>query len=324
MQLVNNFKALKILVAGDLMLDRYWWGTVTRISPEAPVPVVRVSEFSDVPGGAANVARNVAGLGATPILLGGIGNDEEGQTLKEALLHSGIDTTNIQSIDGWETVVKTRIIAHGQHVARVDRESSKQLSTEDESALLQRISELLPTTDAVLISDYAKGFLSHAVVRSLIDSAIKLEKPVVVDPKGRDFLKYQGATLITPNKREAGEACGLDIDTPDLIEIAGLRIMQHAAIESVLITRSDEGMTLFSNGRREDLAAEAVEIYDVTGAGDTVLACLGVGIAAGLPITRAARLANIAAGIVVGQVGTSSITAEDITSRLGPEWDTAG
>lgn len=325
MQLFEKVKGLKVLVAGDVMLDRYWWGTVSRISPEAPVPVVRIAERSEVPGGAANVARNVLGLGAMPILLGAVGNDDDGCSLIDSLSRNNIDTSNIFQIDGWQTIVKTRIVAHGQHVVRVDQESVVPIEAANEQALLERIEVLVRSSDAVLISDYAKGLLSLLILRALIEISNKHEKPVIVDPKGIDFFKYKGASVITPNKREAAEACGLDPAAANVVELAGHRIIKNTGISNVLITRSEEGMSLFTEGARpENFPAETVETYDVTGAGDTVLACLGVGIAAGLSIAEASRLANKAAGIVIGQVGTSSISSEDLANRLGPKWNAAG
>jgi D-beta-D-heptose 7-phosphate kinase/D-beta-D-heptose 1-phosphate adenosyltransferase len=324
MELFEKFKGLKVLVAGDLMLDRYWWGTVSRISPEAPVPVVRIAERSEVPGGAANVARNVLGLGATPILLGAVGDDEDGRSLLDSL-NIGIDKSNIVSIVGWQTIVKTRIVAHGQHVVRVDQESVTPLPQIEERMLLEKIEPLVNSTDAVLISDYAKGFLTSPILRALIDTAGNLGKPVIVDPKGLDFAKYKGSSVITPNKREAADACGVDPTAPNSIEVAGAQIIKNIAIPNVLITRSEEGMSLFSKGSlQENFPAETVETYDVTGAGDTVLACLGVGIAAGLTIAEAARIANTAAGIVIEQVGTSAISSTELAGRIETMRNAAG
>ena len=307
------------------MLDRYWWGTVSRISPEAPVPVVRINKRSEVPGGAANVAKNVIGLGATPILLGAVGVDEDGFSLRQSVSNEDMDTSNVVSVDGWQTVVKTRIVAHGQHVVRVDQESVTALPESVEKELLKLTEHLVQTSDIVLISDYAKGFLSHNILRALIDCAITFGKSVIVDPKGLDFSKYKGARVITPNKREAVEACGLDPTAPNSVEIAGAKIINDVGIPIVLITRSEEGMSLFTEGNKQlDFPAETAETFDVTGAGDTVLACLGVGIAAGMSISEAARVANIAAGIVIEQVGTSSISSKDLANRLDSKRNAAG
>lgn len=325
MQPLDKFKGLKVLVAGDLMLDRYWWGTVSRISPEAPVPVVCIDKRSEVPGGAANVAKNVIGLGATPILLGAVGDDEDGFSLKQSVSNEDMDTSNVISVHGWQTIVKTRIVAHGQHVVRVDQESVTPLPESVEKELLTLTEHLVQTSNIVLISDYAKGFLSHNVLRALIDCAIKFGKSVIVDPKGLDFSKYKGASVITPNKREAAEACGLDPTGPKSVELAGAKIINDIGIPSILITRSEEGMSLFTDGNKQfDFPAETAETFDVTGAGDTVLACLGVGIAAGLSIAEAVRIANIAAGIVIGQVGTSSISSKDLSNRLNSKRNVAG
>ncbi len=317
MELFNKFSGVNVLVVGDIMLDRYWWGDVSRISPEAPVPVVEVTHRSEVPGGAANVARNVSGLGATAKLIGAIGADADGQALAASLGKLGLASENLVVVPERHTTVKTRIVAHGQHVVRVDQEAPRSLPSETESQVIERLESAVAGSDIVLISDYGKGFLTPAILDHLIGAAKAAGKPIAVDPKGRDFRKYAGASVITPNKREALDASGIDGTDDEAIESAGRFISRTFDIANVLITLSEHGMAVFEgNNEPQRLAAEAVETYDVTGAGDTVIACIAVAMAAGFSLIQAAKLANTAAGIVVAQVGTSSITLDALAERL--------
>lgn len=320
--MLDNFRKVSVLIAGDVMLDRYWWGDVSRISPEAPVPVVRLRKDRYSPGGAANVAANIAGLGATPILFGAIGDDPEASLLIESLEKNGIEPTHLFGLQGRTTIVKTRIVAHSQHVVRVDREEFVELSADEASAIEQKMLPLIEKVDAVMVSDYGKGFLSDALLSLLIDNARKLGKPVFVDPKGKDYRKYAGATLLTPNQREAAEACGLNEETVNLVGVAGKKLLDQAGIDNVLITQGSHGMTLFQDGLEPiHVPSTEVETYDVTGAGDTVLATLGVAYASGYDMAESAQIANAAAGIVVQQIGTSSITLErlrEAIADLGP------
>ncbi len=317
MNILQNISNVKILVAGDVMLDRYWWGKVDRISPEAPVPIVRLEETSVVAGGAANVAANLAGLGAKPILFGVCGSDEEGNLLANILSGSGIDPENILTVSDRRTTVKTRIVAHSQQVVRIDQESSSPITEEDAARSFENIRRSLGSVDALILSDYGKGFLTPQLVSQLIAEAQSLSKPVFVDPKGLDFLRYKGATVITPNKREAADACSLDISSSDVVDRAGATLLSDLELEAVLITEGENGMTLFRADKTPvHLNTLAKTVFDVTGAGDTVIATFCAAVASGLDFASGARLANAAAGLVVGRVGTTGITREMLTEYL--------
>lgn len=310
MKILDDIARLKILVIGDVMLDRYWWGSVNRISPEAPVPIVQLENMSIVAGGAANVAANLAGLGATPFLFGIRGNDEEGKLLAGVLNETGIPNQFVHTIPERKTTIKTRIVAHGQHVVRIDQETTEPITNADADEILSRLAEVLPAMDAVIISDYAKGLLTEYVLAGLIGKARDLDKLVVVDPKGRDFSKYAGASIITPNKREAADACALDHEATNIVADAGAMLMGNLNLKGMLITEGEHGMTVFEHSREpQHLEPRAREVYDVTGAGDTVIAAFTAAAAAGNSFCDAAHLASVAAGIVVGQIGTTHITA---------------
>lgn len=316
MQILDSFSKLRILVVGDVMLDRYWWGGVTRISPEAPVPVVRLKNTTLAAGGAANVAVNVAGLGATALLVGVVGDDEDAKLFPSILADARVSAEHLIRVTARPTTVKTRIIAHSQQVVRVDQEDSDAISAEAEEKICAKVRALIGDVDAVAVSDYAKGMLTETVLTELFAAAASHGKPVLVDPKGKQYAKYRGATVLTPNRREAAEACNLD-DTPAVVDEAGQRLMTELDLNALLITQGEEGMTLFR--RSVDpfhLKAVAREVYDVTGAGDTVIATLTTAIGAGADLAKAAELANVAAGFVVEQVGTSSVTTSDLRAAL--------
>lgn len=316
-KLVERMPAVKVLVIGDLMLDRYWWGDVSRISPEAPVPVVRLRKDSYAAGGAANVAANIAGLGAAVFLIGTVGNDPEGDKFIEILNDLSIPAKHLIRSQQRSTTVKTRIIAHNQQVARVDQEDTGELSAGDDHALWAKILDVIDEVDTIIISDYAKGVLSYSLTKRLISTAKIHHKPVLVDPKGKDYSKYAGASLLTPNRREAAEACHLESETQDLVNTAGEKLLADLDLEAVLVTQSEDGMTLFRRGGdSEHLDASAIEIFDVTGAGDTVIACIAVAIGAGADHIDAARIANLGAGLVIRHVGTTFVTADEILDAL--------
>lgn len=319
MHTIENFEKLKILVVGDVMLDRYWWGGVTRISPEAPVPVVRLKSTSMAAGGAANVAVNVAGLGATAILLGLVGEDDDARLFPAILDQASVSAGHLIPVNERATTVKTRVIAHSQQVVRVDQEDSDPISAETEERICASIRSLVPTVDAVAVSDYAKGMLTEQVLSELFATSTAQGKPVLVDPKGKNYGKYRGAAVLTPNRREAAEACNLD-DNGNVVDEAGSRLMLELDLNALLITQGEEGMTLFRKSHEPlHLTAVARDVYDVTGAGDTVIATLTTAIGAGLDLADAARLANVAAGLVVEQVGTSSITTADLQAALNSD-----
>jgi rfaE bifunctional protein kinase chain/domain len=313
MELLDKFAGTRVLVIGDIMLDRYWWGKVSRISPEAPVPVVRLDHESLAAGGAANVAANISGLGAVPILIGVVGDDDESSLLPGVLKDRSISAEHLVTAEGRRTTVKTRIIAHSQQVARIDQETDNSLTAETEAAVMESFNSIVSGVGAVVISDYAKGTLTDNVIRHVIDAANQKGIPVLVDPKGRDYSKYRGATMLTPNRREAADACGLEENTQDMVDTAGNRLLTELNLQSVLITQGEEGMTLFRPGQNPyHLNTLAREVYDVTGAGDTVIGSLAVAIAVGADAAVAADIANIAAGIVVEQVGTTAISVRNL------------
>ena len=317
MDLKSQFSGVKILILGDVMLDRYWWGTVDRISPEAPVPVVRLTDTTLVPGGAANVAVNVSGLGATPVLVGCVGCDDEATLLTKHLNSGSINCDHLLAVDTRPTSVKTRVVAHGQHVVRVDRETITAVDAGTEQNIIVKVSSLLADSDLLIISDYAKGTLTRAVITGAIAAARGANVPVLVDPKGKDYSKFRGASVLTPNRREAAEACSLDDHLENVVGIAGRRLLGELELDAIVITEGDKGMTLFERGNEpHSFKAETHEVYDVTGAGDTVIATLGVSIAAGLPLVESVRLANTAASLVVEQVGTTAVSVDRLAEKL--------
>jgi D-beta-D-heptose 7-phosphate kinase/D-beta-D-heptose 1-phosphate adenosyltransferase len=314
--IVEAFSRVIVLVVGDLMLDQYWWGTVDRISPEAPVPVVRLDSVSVNAGGAANVAANIAGLGAKVRIVGLVGRDRDGDLLLEELASAGIATQNVVRSER-PTSVKTRVVAHSQHVVRVDREQSVSLDSDEQNEIADAVSLAMAGTDIVVLSDYAKGTLNNVTLQAAIDLAAEHKIPVLVDPKGKDFTKYRGASMLTPNRREALEACRIDDVESDAVKRAGEQLIGDLGLEALVITEGEQGMTLFERDRTPvSHRAAAHEIYDVTGAGDTVIACLAVAVAAGLPRREAVELANIAAGLVVEQVGTTAISIDALVEKL--------
>jgi len=317
MEIFDRFRNVNVLVLGDVMVDRYWWGSVNRISPEAPVPVVRMDRMTLAPGGAANVAANVTGLGAQVTLVGVIGEDAEAGLLPEMLRSFGVSDQYLLRVPGRHTTTKTRVIAHSQQVARIDQETTTPLSHDAEHVLINKLVRLIETANAVVISDYAKGFLSDTLLRRIIDLSNQSGVSVLIDPKGKDYSKYRKASLLTPNRREAADACGLEESDQRVIDIAGKKLLTDFDIQSVLITQGEDGMTLFQKDREPDhLTTRAREVYDVTGAGDTVIACMAVAIGAGSDLHAAAAIANIGAGIVVEQVGTTAITVQNLRNAV--------
>jgi len=298
--------AARVLVVGDVMLDRYWFGDVERISPEAPVPVVRVARMEDRLGGAANVARNVTSLGAVSGLLTVVGDDDPGRTVAR-LAHDAAIEPHIHTEPGMQTTVKVRIVGRRQQMLRVDFDSHPR-----SEVLLEHLGSfesLLSQYDLIVLSDYGKGGLTH--ISSMIELARQAGRPILVDPKGDDYARYAGATLITPNRAELREVVGRWKDEADLAtRVEELRC--RLRLEAVLLTRSEEGMTLFSEGGSWSVPAQAREVYDVSGAGDTVIAVLAVMLATRAPLREAVALANRAGGIVVGKLGTSTVSYAEL------------
>ena len=316
---VGRFPNKKVLVVGDAMLDQFVWGSVSRISPEAPVPVVEIQKQTSCPGGAANVAVNIGSLGGAPFPLTVIGNDLEGKDLRMRFRQLGMPVGGVLIDKGRSTSVKTRIIAHHQQVCRTDREDRAPLSQEIQRSIADCFSRYLSSMDAVIISDYAKGLISPALLKKILPLARAAGKIVCVDPKLRNLAVYRPATVITPNLAEAEHASGLSIQTEKGLESAGRKILRQTGADHLLITRGEHGMTLFDGNARTkvtQIPTLAREVFDVTGAGDTVISTLALGLVSGLSILEAAVLSNIAAGIVVGKLGTASVTPEELISKI--------
>jgi rfaE bifunctional protein kinase chain/domain len=314
---IAAFAGRRVLVAGDLMLDRYWSGEVDRISPEAPVPVVRKVSTHGVPGGAANTACNVAALGARVTLFGVTGEDEAGEDLRAMLRQRGIDCAHIATAAGRPTTVKLRIVAHDQQIVRIDDEDTSPIDAGLTQEVVRRAARLMPRMDAVLISDYAKGFAAAPVVKGIIAAAERRGKPVVVDPKGSDFERYRGATVLKPNRSELAVLTGLPARHHDETMHAARQLLSVAGPTAIVVTEGKDGMTLLRpETADEHFPSFAREVYDVTGAGDTALATLAVALAAGAALRDAVWLANLAAGLAVGESGTVAISREKLAKAM--------
>lgn len=305
----RSLRKARVLVVGDVMLDRYWHGDVSRLSPEAPVPVVKVERSEERPGGAANVARNIAALGARATLLSVVGRDEAGDTLAALLKDAGV-TVRLHRDPSIDTTIKLRVIGRAQQLLRVDFETRP--AREILRSKLADYAALLPRCDAVVLSDYGKGGLAH--IARMIAMARRRGKPVLVDPKGDDFSRYRGATLITPNRAEFRAVAGAWRDERDLTARAQ-RLRRRLQAQALLVTRSEEGMTLYNRAGRCHAPAQAREVYDVSGAGDTVIATLAAAMAAGAGLPQAVDLANRAAGIVVAKFGTAVALPEELFAQ---------
>ena len=306
-QLRDAAAKARVLVVGDVMLDRYWFGDVERISPEAPVPVVKIARADERPGGAANVARNAAALGAHATLLSVTGDDEAGTVLAQLLAGENVDARFLRDATQ-KTTVKLRVIGRQQQLLRIDFETAP--SKELLAANLAEFGRALAGVDVVLLSDYGKGGLAH--IETMIADARAAGRRVLVDPKGEDWQKYRGATLITPNRGELRQVIGRWRDEADLAARAH-QLRASLGIDALLVTRSEEGMSLFTDGGTLSIPAQAREVYDVSGAGDTVIATLGALIAAGASLEDAMRVANEAAGVVVGKLGTAVVHPAELS-----------
>jgi len=312
MNTLPTFEKARLLVVGDVMLDRYWFGDVERISPEAPVPVLKVSRVEERPGGAANVARNAAALGAQCTLLSVVGDDEPGTLLERILAGQHNVKAMLYRDSTISTTIKLRAIARQQQLLRIDFETPP--SHEVLRAKLADYWDRLQDTDIVVLSDYGKGGLTH--IAEMIRLARKAGKPVLVDPKGEDYSRYKGATLLTPNRSEFRQVAGSWSDENELTEKAE-KLRAELQLEALLVTRSEEGMSLYTGDRQAfRVAAQAREVYDVSGAGDTVIATLAAMLASGADLPKAVMVANRAAGIVVGKLGTAVVTREEILASM--------
>jgi D-beta-D-heptose 7-phosphate kinase/D-beta-D-heptose 1-phosphate adenosyltransferase len=316
--LLSRLPGACVVCIGDLMLDRYVEGRVSRLSPEAPIPVLEVQRETAMLGGAGNVLRNLAALGVTTELIAAVGVDRAGHELASLLAKEAHVTPRLVSIPGRETSVKTRFVAGNQQLLRADREVTSALAAADRQSLLDDAAAALAslTKAPLVLSDYGKGVLGDTLVAELIGLARAEGRAVVVDPKGRDFGKYRGATLVTPNRQELALATGLPTETDEDVAAAGRRVIEAHGIAAVLATRSERGMTLVERDAVHHLPARAREVFDVSGAGDTVVAIVAASIAAGAPLPLAAKLANLGAGVVVGKVGTAVVHPAEVLTAL--------
>jgi D-beta-D-heptose 7-phosphate kinase/D-beta-D-heptose 1-phosphate adenosyltransferase len=316
-KIVDRFKGKRLLVVGDIMLDEYIWGEVNRISPEAPVPVVQFQRRNYIPGGAANTSANVTSLGGEVFLNGVVGKDREGEHLLTALQAAGVNIDGLVTDDSRPTTTKTRIIAQSQQVARLDRETRAPLPEALEDNLLARCQQRMRAVDVCILSDYAKGVLSPRLTQALIKWARGAGKPTVVDPKGSDYSKYRGATVIKPNLHEVQQVLGQDMTDECEWQRAGERLTRMLDGTTVLMSCGAKGMVLFRPGQLAlHIPSTAKSVFDVTGAGDTVVGTVALALAAGASLEQAAHLANRAAGIVVGKVGTAFVSNEELRARL--------
>jgi D-beta-D-heptose 7-phosphate kinase/D-beta-D-heptose 1-phosphate adenosyltransferase len=314
---VDRFCRARIFVIGDIIMDEYIWGDVSRISPEAPVPVVDVREETKMLGGAANVIHNMATLGANPILCGVVGKDITGQEIINKIGEMGLDASGIVTEENRPTSIKTRIVARNQQVVRFDRERRADITYKSMHSMLKIIEKNLHKIDGIVVSDYGKGVISSGLMKELRDLVRDASIIIAVDPKTGNFEYYHEVDVITPNHHEAGTFCGFDIVDGQSLLRAGLQMLTDLNCRSVLITQGKEGMTLFEkSGETTHIPTVAKKVFDVTGAGDTVISTFSLGLACGLDLKSSAILSNFAAGIVVGEIGTSTVKAEDLKSAI--------
>lgn len=316
-EIVDRFAGRCLIVLGDLMLDEFIWGEVRRISPEAPVPVVEVKRETWHLGGAGNVVANLLELSARAVPIGIVGNDEGGKRLLDHFAASGADVAGIVIDAARPTTRKTRIVAHSQQMVRADREDRTPIKAEIETQIIAAFNAVLPQAEVVIISDYDKGLLTPRVLAHAIQSAQAQDKLVCLDPKIRNFQHYRQVDVITPNQLEAERAAGIEIVDEASLRAAAQRICELLACKNVLITRGEHGLSLFdAQGALTHIPTVAREVYDVTGAGDTVIATLALALAAGAQLSEAAVIANHAAGIVVGKIGTATVTRIELAAVL--------
>lgn len=312
-----RFPRVRVLVVGDLMLDRYVWGRVSRLSPEAPVPVVRADRESLHPGGAANVAANVRALGGQATVCGVVGRDAAGRRLRAELQRGGIEVAGVVTSSAYATITKTRIVAHSQQVVRVDRDPPAAPGPRIGARLRAWVERGLPDFDVCVVSDYGKGAVDAALLAQLAELRTKLKFVYVIDPKRRNFAHYRGASLVKPNADEAEQASGVELDGATDLERAGRRLLERWQSETVLISRGEAGLSLFRPGRgAAHFPAAAREVFDVTGAGDTVVAVCALALGAGATPETATKLANHAAGVAVGKVGTATVGPVELRAAV--------
>ncbi len=314
---IRTFPNYKVLVIGDIMMDEFLWGEVSRISPEAPVPIVKVEKETFLLGGAANVVNNLLGLKGRVLLAGVIGSDAMGRRLLRKLRSLGTTTEGIVSEPGRPTAIKTRVIAHQQQVVRVDREKAAPIKPETLKTILNIIKTNISQIQGIIVSDYGKGVVSQELIVGLKKIVGGRSIPILVDPKPDNIRWYDRVTMITPNRQEAESAVGKKIESQEDLIWAGRHLLKKTQCESVLITRGSEGMTLFlKNNKVEHIATVAQKVFDVSGAGDTVIAALMLSLVSGMNMVQACKTANYAAGIVVGEVGTAAVQAGELIKVL--------
>ncbi len=317
---IKDFKKAKVLVVGDLMLDEFIWGDVSRISPEAPVPVVWVKKENFMPGGASNVASNISSLGGKVYLLGVVGGDERGRTLREELDRRAINTEGVIVDEKRPTTLKTRVVAQHQQVVRIDKESTEDLSEVDVNRMVDYFNSVVKEMDAVIIEDYGKGVITPVLLRRIVPVAKRMGKIISVDPKEEHFRYYKGISVITPNNHEASKAVGFQIKGNDSLKKAGQVLLKKLNCKIVLITLGENGMAVFQKGRpMKQIPTVAQEVFDVSGAGDTVIASYTLALASGADPIQAAHIANYAAGIVVGKVGIAVVSPDELILRIKSE-----
>jgi len=310
----------RILVVGDLILDEYVWGGVTRISPEAPVPILETRSETLSLGGAANVANNLVALGCEVFLVGAIGQDERGDRLLGLIENRGIETGGIFRFVHRPTTSKIRIVAHNQQILRIDKEDNRPITEKTEKKIVEFIKQILPSVEGVICSDYQKGILTPKIIKSVVSGCRKHKKRVIVDPKSSDFSLYQGVSVLTPNLKEVDRSVPIKISNEEDLERAAEYLLSLTRAEALLITRGKDGMSLYRNKEKPvRIATEAKEVFDVTGAGDTVISVFGMCLFVGFSHEEAAWLSNMAAGIVVGKLGTAVVTLEEINEFLREE-----
>ncbi len=316
--IVQKLSKQSVLVVGDTMVDKFIWGKVSRISPEAPVPVVEISNETETLGGAGNVASNITSLGASSYLVTVIGDDNDGKNMKDMLKRKNINTDFVVVDKNRPTTIKTRIIASHQQVVRVDKEIKGSFSGGTEVNILKNIEKVMEKVNGVIISDYAKGVVSEKILKKIIALAKEKNIPVTVDPKIENFKKYKHITCMTPNTKEAIEGMNAkNISTDEDIAMLGNKILKTLKSESVLITRGEKGMTIIEkNNKITHIPTRAKEVYDVTGAGDTVIATMTLALSAKVDLVTSSEIANFAAGIVVGKVGTATVTQKELIQAI--------
>lgn len=319
-KVIGNFEHARVLVIGDLILDEFLWGDVSRISPEAPVPVVWVKKESFMPGGASNVANNIRSLGARVHIAGVIGDDERGAILKGELDQKGIDTTGIFVDESRPTTLKTRVVAQHQQVVRIDKEKVESLGQGIVSRMIRYVEKIIDDIDAILIEDYGKGVITPALISRIVPMARRRNKIISVDPKEEHFKYYKGISVMTPNNHEASKAVGFKIKDDLTLKRAGEELLDKLACKIVLITLGENGMAVFQKGKpMTHIPTVAQEVFDVSGAGDTVIASYTLSLAAGANPIQSAHIANCAAGIVVGKIGIAVVTPQELIDRIRKE-----